>query len=267
MRLALKHAAFAGVVLYAILFLFTTSVGGWILFAWWLVPRRTVISEVELHGLHHNFPLGELAGVWGALDARNIPLSNRESYSMDVSIKLPRSNRNREAGNFEVYTELAEESTVFQYQHHSFTGRSSIGCIPYSSEPIELIDSLLWAPLYLIGWKSQSNTMTLAGINVEHGELIDKPSILVVIRSRIDVSKVTIIFHIRLEGVRWLVATYPIISLFVGSAIMFLTELIVVGLTVIVILKLLSKDSAESKEVVLYDGNRSLSSCELDKNN
>jgi hypothetical protein len=201
----------------------------------YLIESSNILSKET-----QKWPHG-IAGVEG--------LVNRQKYDVSVTMDVPRSRTNLRAGNWMVELDMRGPSTSTSSGIKGMLGwdedESSTTDTPTSSKPPVLAHSrrpailtyrswptehlyrLLRLPLYLSGFGTESETLTISMLESAYFPTTVPSSIRLELRSRapLEVYKVHVSINAKLEGLRWIMFTYKLSSLVVFVALFWGTEM------------------------------------------
>jgi seipin len=216
----------------------------------------------EVVGIERRFPYG-IAEVKG--------LVARQKYDVVIQVHLPRSRRNLGAGNWMVGVEMRGPSTVenkgeergllgwegeddfwsdsnLRSGQTSSSERTAIGkpavlarstrpaIITYRSFFTESLHRFLRLPLYTLGWRTESETVTIPvmdNVEFDKGYRNIPTSLRLEVRSStpLEIYRVGVNFVARLEGLRWIMYEYRLASFVVFTALFWGTEMAVLMFT------------------------------------
>ncbi|KAF1920935.1 putative adipose-regulatory protein-domain-containing protein [Ampelomyces quisqualis] len=255
------------------------------------IPVRGITAPVYLqfhHGATSRPPLLELPNT----DAQNWPygivnipgLVSQQKYDVVVSMTVPRSTTNLNAGNWMVGLEMRGPSTTAggvkgmlgwdeEWDHSQgggpgettqHVGAAALAKTPtviarsrrpailtYRSYVLEHVHRLLRLPLYLLGWHTESETIRISmmeGVEFDKGANKVPTSVKVELRSKQPLEVYTVIVHFsaKLEGLRYLMYQYKLTSALVGISLFWGVELGVLVFTWGVFTLLFSSSSSPS---------------------
>lgn len=211
-------------------------------------PAETTIKPSVLAARGSKQPYG-IANING--------LVSRQKYDVEVIMSLPRSEKNLAAGNWMVSLDMRgpgvrspgfkstlgweDEWEVEDYSQGPNSGTTKEGfpseeavetsapnievlarsrrpaILTYRSWLAETCHRTLRLPLYVIGWGTESETVSVTvmeGVQFEKGWRNVPTSMRLELRSRfpLEVYKVSVSFVARLEGLRWIMYTHRFIS-------------------------------------------------------
>lgn len=196
----------------------------------------------------------------------------RQKYDVVVQVELPRSRRNTEAGNWMIGVEMRGPSTLdsdsggpkgllgwegeedFWSDFQSRSGQSPgaettavekptvlarsrrPAILTYRSFATESLHRLLRVPLYVLGWHTESETITIPvmdNVEFDKGWKNIPTSLRVEVCSStpLEVYRVGVNFVARLEGLRWIMYEYRLASFMVFTTLFWGTEMGVLILT------------------------------------
>lgn len=192
-----------------------------------------------------------VAGVKGLVD--------RQKYDVTVELVVPRSRTNLRAGNWmlelslrgpptasnsgiksilgwdeEAATESAPDMTASPSSNPPVLARSRRPVIlTYRSWPIEHLYRFLRLPLYLSGFGTESETLTISMLESAYFPTAVPSSVRVELRSStaLEVYHVAVHISAKLEGLRWIMYTYRLSSLIFFVLAFWATEMGVLLLT------------------------------------
>lgn len=137
-------------------------------------------------------------------------LANTDYY-LSVVMDLPRDNYNSQLGNFMVSAELLTECHDYK--------RSRFSILPFKNMYLEFLDTVLFSPLYLFEFATQTSTIDL--------EMFDwprraAPPMIVSLDRLVNLNSLHLVWHVRWRGVRWFMYKYRV-SAFILGCIFFIT--------------------------------------------
>lgn len=214
--------------------------------------------QSELGGKAARWPFG-IANVHGLVD--------RQKYDVVVEMEVPRSETNLKAGNWMVGLEMRSPVTVgggvlsmlgwegeWSVEDHSQSGAPGASpeeplesktpsgqaavlarsrrpaLLTYRSRIVEIAYRLLRLPLYLIGWRTESEHIEVSmmeSVIFEQGYRNIPTSLRLDLRSRqpLEVYRVKVRISARLEGLRWLMYRYWLSSAAAGILLFWSVEM------------------------------------------
>ncbi|KAK8252755.1 putative adipose-regulatory protein-domain-containing protein [Phyllosticta capitalensis] len=203
-------------------------------------------------------------------------LVSQQAYDVRIELRMPRTRRNREAGNFMVETELfgpvrpplapgddAQQQAAGQNSYSSagswgrgnkatgggswsmmasargsptVEGRDLLArerrpaILTYYSAPVEHVIKALELPMYLVGWRREAETLEvpmMEAVRFERGwrNLPEVVRVEVQAVERMQVYGCAVVFEARLQGLRYLMYNYRIISVIVFSLVFWAFEM------------------------------------------
>ncbi|KAK7519536.1 putative adipose-regulatory protein-domain-containing protein [Phyllosticta citriasiana] len=202
-------------------------------------------------------------------------LVSQQAYDVRVELRMPRTRRNREAGNFMVEVELfgpvrppLDDGSRAQQQQQQQAQSAGLGrggpgartnpgwsmvpsarsapavegrdvlarerrpaILTYYSPPVEHVIKALELPMYLVGWRREAETLEvpmMEAVRFERGwrNLPEVVRVEVQAVERVQVYGCTVVFEARLQGLRYIMYNYRIISVVVFSLIFWAFEMI-----------------------------------------
>jgi hypothetical protein len=148
-------------------------------------------------------------------------------YYLSVVMDLPRDSYNSQLGNFMVSTELLTEC-------HSYK-RSRFSILPFKNTQLEFLDTILFSPLYLLDFASQSSIIDLEMFDWPR-RASTTPMIVVALDRLVNINSLHLVWHVRWRGVRWFMYKYPISAFLLGCIFFISIELLSAALVAVLIL-------------------------------
>ena len=235
----------------------------------------------EIVGIERRFPYG-VAEVKG--------LVAKQKYDVIVQVNLPRSRRNLRAGNWMVGVEMRGPSSsgstmdvkrlLSWESEEDFWSDSQLrneqtpssdttiiekptvlarsrrpAILTYRSFATESLHRFLRLPLYTLGWHTESETVTtpvMDNVEFDKGWKNIPTSLRVEIRSStpLEIYRVGVNFVARLEGLRWIMYKYRLVSFVVFTTLFWATEMGILLFTWGIFTLLLGGSSTGDDEVV-----------------
>lgn len=163
------------------------------------------------------------------------PVTNQLSkadYSLSVVMELPRDGYNSKLGNFMVSVSIIGSSNI---------NRSRFSILPYKSSYLELFDTVIFSPLYLFNFYTQTETLDLEMFDWP-GKYNTKPTSIGISLDRIvNINSFNLVWNVKWKGIRRFMYNYRIISFFIGT-LFFLTLEIISALFVAFVITFLYGD-------------------------
>ncbi|KAK8194521.1 putative adipose-regulatory protein-domain-containing protein, partial [Phyllosticta paracitricarpa] len=176
-------------------------------------------------------------------------LVSQQAYDVRIELRMPRTRRNREAGNFMVEVELFGPVRPGARTNPGWSmvpsarsapaveGRDVLArerrpaILTYYSPPVEHVIKALELPMYLVGWRREAETLEvpmMEAVRFERGwrNLPEVVRVEVQAVERVQVYGCTVVFEARLQGLRYIMYNYRIISVVVFSLIFWAFEMI-----------------------------------------
>ena len=237
-------------VAFASLALFGLAVIAYTLFYWNYIPRvgfeRTVHLQFDnvFPASHSRFD--EAGNPYGTVEIGKEIVSG-QGYDVRVVLELPRTKENRDVGNFMVEAGLYASGAGLldgvkeglapglaeRDNRLAFSRRP--GILVYRSLPLEWVMRFLQLPWYLLGWRRESETLTVGlweGLEFERGWRNAPASMRVEVQShgRMQVYSAKVEWRARFRGLRWVMYNHRIISATVLVTLFWTTEMVFAGL-------------------------------------
>jgi seipin len=176
-----------------------------------------------------------------------------QAYDISISLHVPRSPTNLDAGNFMLslsllsptYTPPALSISPPSIQKPALSSTIPISSIllasrrpaliPYRSRVVSLPARILAMPLYLLGLKHESETLTIpmaesASFQRGYKNLPARLLLEVQASSEVQVYDVRVHFTARFAGLRWLMYNHRILSFMIFTTAFWIAELLFAGL-------------------------------------
>lgn len=238
-------------VVLASLVLFGLAVVAYTLFYWNYIPRIGFSRTVHLQ-FDNVFPASssrfdEAANPYGTVEIGEEVVSG-QAYDVRVVLELPRTRDNRDAGNFMVEAGLYASGVgildgvkeglapgMAEKDNRLALSRRP-GILVYRSFPLEWILRTLQLPWYLLGWRSESEVLTVGlweGVEFQRGLRNVPANMRVEVQSagRMQVYSAKVEWRARFRGLRWLMYNHRIISAVVFISLFWTTEMAFAGLS------------------------------------
>lgn len=246
--------------------LFVFAVIAYTSFYYSYIPIRGISVPVYLQFDHGTTPasyLTESSSVlsretqkWPHGVAGVVGLVNRQKYDVSVTMDVPRSRTNLQAGNWMLDLSLRgtppstagriksmlgwDDDTDQTTQTDGLTSKPPIlahsrrpAILTYRSWVTEHLYRLLRLPLYLTGWHTESESISISMMESAYFPSSVPTNLRLELRSRtpLEVYRVWVHISARLEGLRWAMYTYKFSSLIIFVALFWATEMGVVLMT------------------------------------
>ncbi|KAK7530778.1 putative adipose-regulatory protein-domain-containing protein [Phyllosticta citribraziliensis] len=251
--------------------------------------------------MHHPFGTAHLrAGPAGDGGHR---LVSQQAYDVRIELRMPRTRRNREAGNFMVEVELfgpvrppMVDSKAQQQQTEgsgaggwggrgggartsgggwgtavsargapAVEGRDALArerrpaILTYYSPPVEHVIKALELPMYLVGWRREAETLEvpmMEAVRFERGwrNLPEVVRVEVQAVERVQVYGCAVVFEARLQGLRYIMYNYRVISVVVFSLVFWAFEMIFMLIAYFALSHYFSSTTDPTPEIKKEDG-------------
>lgn len=236
-------------VILAGLILFGIAVLAYILFYWSYIPRigfeRTI--HLQFDNVYHNADSrhDQAANPYGMITL-SPDLVSLQKYDVDIELSMPRTPENRNAGNFMLDATMYAAGTMIDPVKDSIkpgiaeednrlarSRRPAI--IPYRSLPVEYLSRLAELPLYIFGWRSESDVLKIRmweDLEFPRGWRNVPSSMRLDIQStrNMQIYSARALFKARFTGLRWLMYNHRLISAGTFILCFWLTEMTFAGL-------------------------------------
>uniref|UniRef100_A0A060T9A8 ARAD1C36608p n=1 Tax=Blastobotrys adeninivorans TaxID=409370 RepID=A0A060T9A8_BLAAD len=160
-------------------------------------------------------------------------------YEFGVQIKLPRDQYNLDLGNFMV-TATSDSNS-----------RRRPAILPYASPLLANLDAVVFSPLYLTNYATQSSNLVIPMFKWHSND----PTVTVAIDRNIHFETISAVWTVQLQGVRWLMFHYKVLSFIVGTLMFIMVEILTMAAATFYVLhKRASQDASDeaSSEFNLY---------------
>lgn len=237
-------------LIFASLFLLGLAIFAYALFYWNYIPR--IGFERTLHLQFDNvFPASssrfdEAGNPYGTVELAGEVVSGQR-YDVRTVLEFPRTRENREVGNFMVEAGLyatgmgmldgVKEGLApgLAEKDNRLAHSRRPGILVYRSLPLEWITRTLQLPWYLLGWRKESETLTVGlweAVEFERGWRKVPTSMRVEIQSagRMQVYSARVEWRARFRGLRWMMYNHRIISAVLFVTLFWATEMAFAGL-------------------------------------
>lgn len=222
-RSGFNFLVFGGLVITIIVGLYASAVATYVFFVWNYIPPAIIHVPVNF-----DYSSDITSSPIALFTLPELGLS-KENYKVDLELDMPRTKANRELGNFMARFVFTDELPPYQDYNRwirssqlQFTKRTAI--LPYQSEPVQILDSILWAPLYAFGLKQESAQIQLQSVELDNTK---KPRYVIVdLDKQVQLAGAKLTWRVQLVGLRYLITTYPIISFVTGTGFVFFIELV-----------------------------------------
>jgi hypothetical protein len=202
------------------------------------VPHAATIADLDLD---FSF-IGD--GAYAAVDISNMRLS-LVPYKIAVRLDLPRDHYNQELGNFMVrMTTLDSGLDAFLDQHLTLTANSSLiaritrwpltydhgyvldrkpfmktrpAILPYRSDLLESVDTMLFSPLYLTNLMSQRSLVDIEMVDWTSTATQNANYVVVELDRTVHINGASLVWTVQWQGIRYLMHQYKIIMFVVGT--------------------------------------------------
>jgi seipin len=192
-----------------------------------------------LDKLYNHFPHGTVS-----LEGE---IASAQAYDVKLEIELPRTRKNREAGNFMLDVSLLGSTGILDTLKDGIMTTSTSESAPvlarsrrpailqYRSLPVEIVHRAMQLPWYLIGVRDERETLTIdvfektsfaRGINSVPTAL----KLEVQSAKRMQIYSAKAHFHARFRGLRWLMYNHRMISAVVFVGVFWGVEMIFAGI-------------------------------------
>lgn len=131
-------------------------------------------------------------------------------YEFRVQIKLPRDQYNMDLGNFMV-TATSDSNS-----------RRRPAILPYSSPLLANLDAVVFSPLYLTNYATQSSKLVIPMFEWRSND----PTVTIAIDRNIHFETISAIWTVQLQGVRWFMFHYKVLSFIVGTLMFIMVEIL-----------------------------------------
>lgn len=232
------------------LILLGLAVFAYTLFYWNYIPQIGFSRSVYLQ-FDNVFPsshsrFDESGNPYGTIELGS-DLVSGQRYDVRLVLELPRTRDNREAGNFMIEAALYASGAglldevkeglapgMAEKNHRMALSRRP-GILAYRSLPLECITRCLQLPWYLLGWRSESEVLTIGlweGLEFERGWKNVPARMRVEIQSsgRMQVYYARVEWRARFRGLRWIMYNHRIISAVIFITLFWATEMTFAGL-------------------------------------
>jgi seipin len=174
-------------------------------------------------------------------------LASAQAYDVKLEIELPRTRKNREAGNFMLDVSLLGDTGLLDSLKDGIMTTQTSGSAPvlarsrrpailqYRSLPVEIVHRAMQLPWYLLGVRDERETLTIdvfdktsfaRGINTVPTAL----KLEVQSAKRMQIYSAKAHFHARFRGLRWLMYNHRVISAVVFVGVFWGVEMIFAGI-------------------------------------
>jgi len=166
-----------------------------------------------------------------SVDLSTVPDFSGQDYSIDLQLRLPRSQGNLDMGNFVVRGALSSQSwnKAKVPDNLDLNSVERMGLLPYKSPTIEKISRFVYSPLYVLGLVPEESDVEIPLWRTTSRPKTHSPYLLLTLPPDILVSKADLVFEVQLHGLRWLLKTFPIFSTLIGSTAVFLASVVGLG--------------------------------------
>lgn len=222
-RTSLNFLVFGSLTISLIVGLYASAVCAYLLFVWSYIPPAMVNVPVNFDYSSDMTPLPIALFTLPELGIGN------ENYKLDLELNLPRSKSNKQTGNFMARFVFSDElppnqdySRWLRSGDKQITKRTTI--LPYKSELVEMLDAVVWAPLYAFSLREETMQIHVQPVDLSPSK---NPRYVIVDLSKpVELAGASLTWRAQLAGLRYLIATYPVISFMVGSGFVFFIELV-----------------------------------------
>lgn len=261
-------------VILASLLLLGLAVIAYSLFYWNYIPRIGFSRTVHLQ-FDNVFPTShsrfdESANPYGTVEVGSDIVSGQR-YDIRVVLELPRTRENRDAGNFMVEAGLyATGAGILDEVKEGLApglaekdNRLALsrrpGILAYRSWPLEWMTRLLQLPWYLLGWRRESEVLTVGlweALEFERGWRNIPSNMRIELQSigRMQVYSAKVEWRARFRGLRWVMYNHRIISAMVFITLFWTTEMAFAGLAWAGLSLWLQSPAPPAQEIVKIGG-------------
>ncbi|RVD86344.1 Seipin family [Arthrobotrys flagrans] len=219
---------------------------GYILFYYNYIPQiglettvHLIYGQTIINSPHFALTTPRLKGAklvpHGGADISKGVLMHNQPYDVYVSLTLPTSPHNIEAGNFMINLTLFDEN--LETPGVLATSRRS-ACLTYRSDIINTMDTVMRSPLYLSGWRKEQEKIDVL---MMEGEVFTKKRLPSYLGIRVgndyasdkapEAYECKILFKARFRGLRYFMYNYRIIAFITFTSAFWVTELFWAAIT------------------------------------
>ncbi|KAF3178790.1 hypothetical protein TWF225_007811 [Orbilia oligospora] len=244
--------AYIQTILGAILAILLLGVAcfGYILFYYNYIPQiglettvHLIYGQTIIHSPHFALITPGLKGAklvpYGGADISKGVLMHNQPYDVYVSLTLPTSPHNIEAGNFMINLTLFDEN--LETPSILATSRRA-ACLTYKSDIINTMDTVIKSPLYLSGWRKEQEKIDIL---MMEGEIFTKKRLPSYLGIRVgndyasdkapESYESKVVFKARFRGLRYFMYNYRIIAFIIFTSAFWVTELFWAAITWILV--------------------------------
>ncbi|KAK6401023.1 hypothetical protein LTR95_019239, partial [Oleoguttula sp. CCFEE 5521] len=249
-RPALRTYLKSFLLLSAALVLFGAACTAYATFYWNYVPalgfeREAWLQFDDVHdasvgtGRERESSHGQVQGTithpWAEVDLRGEVVS-QQGYDVVVEITMPRTQGNREAGNWMLDVSLLASPTRTSGDSEVLARSRRPAIMTYRSSPTELVHRLASLPRSLVSTQqSEAETLVLSVFNqvsFPKGSTNLPSTLRLELQSprRLEIYSVLVKFRARFRGLRWLMYNHRILSAFIFISAFWGVEVVVAGI-------------------------------------
>ncbi|KAF3937998.1 Seipin [Dactylella cylindrospora] len=236
---------------------------GYILFYLNYIPQIGLETTVHLvYGTYRFVP-------YGAANISYNVLMHNQPYDIYVSLRMPTSRRNFEAGNFMINLTLFDEGLEAPV---ALASSRRPACLTYKSNLIQTMDTVMRSPLYLSGWTREEETLNIL---MMESEVFGKNRLPKYLGIRVgndysfekapEAYESKVYFKAKFKGLRYFMYNYRIIAFITFTGMFWMTELFWASIAWMIISSYLAPEEDDDQLTELRPADKSATSSETER--